>query len=77
MGTQLAAVQDVLLVFDLNVFLSRFDHRTVRVRARQTFVQIWVTRVILQFSGYFKGCPLSSRWKIRSEKFGQPQVGIF
>ena len=76
MGAQLAAIQDVLLVFDLDVFLSRLDYRTVRVGSRQTFVQTGMTRVIFQFSGYLKGCTLGSGWKIGPEKFGQSQVGI-
>src|SRR5439155_3475370 len=40
MRAQLAAIQNVLLIFDLNVFFSRFDYGTVRVGPRQTFVQI-------------------------------------
>ena len=77
MRARLAAVQDVLLVFDLEVLPTRFNYRPVCIGSRQTFVQIGMIGVILQFSCYFKGCSFGSGSKIGPEKLGQPQVGIF
>jgi hypothetical protein len=44
-----AAVQNVLVVFDLDIFLPRLDRRTVRVSPRQAIIQVRVIGPILQF----------------------------
>ena len=72
--TRRAAVQNVLAVFDLNVFLPGFDYRTIRVSPCQAIIQVGVIGPILQFARNLKRRRLRSRAHIDPEKFRQSQV---
>src|SRR4029077_20095904 len=74
--TKLAAVDQILSIFDLDIDLAGFEIGTVCVGTSKAFVQVRVERGVLQLSGNFKWrfCNLSA--VIDSEEFTQSQIGI-
>ena len=47
MRARSAPVQDILLVFDLDILLPGFDYRPIRIGPRQAVVQVGMVRLIL------------------------------
>ena len=54
MWTQLAPIDQILSIFDLDVDLARFDFGAVHVGAAKTVVQVGMERGVLQLSRDFK-----------------------
>src|SRR5205814_7658831 len=74
MRAQSASVQNILLVFDLDIFLPGFDHRAVCIGPCQTVVWIRMIWTILQFAGNLKGRCRGSRRCVRTKKLAEPEV---
>ena len=71
-----ATVQNVLAVFDLDIFLPGFDDRTIRVSPGQAVVQVRMIGPILQIARSLKRRSFGSRTNIDSKKFRQSQIRV-
>src|SRR5262249_8136581 len=76
MRTQLAPVDEVLSIFDFDIFLARLDLSPVGIGPIKTLVYIGMKRCVLQLSGHFEPRLIWIRSKIESEKFAQAQIRI-
>ena len=77
MRPQLAPVQNILLVLDLDILLPGFNYRSICIGPGQAVVQIGMIWLILQFSRNLKARRLSSRTGVSAKKVAEPEVGIF
>ena len=71
-----APVQNILLVFDLDILLPGFDYRTIRIGPSQAFVQIGMVRLILQLSRNLEWGRLGSGTSVRAKEVAESEVGI-
>ena len=76
MWTRRAPVQNVLAIFDLDVFRPGFDDPTVRVSPREALVKVRMIGPILQLPRNFERWRLSARGEIGREKFRQSQIRV-
>ena len=74
--TRLAAVQDQLLVLDLDIYFPRADFRPGHIGVGETFIQIRTARVILQLSGGLEAQRLRAGARINADQLAQAQIGI-
>jgi len=74
--TQLASVDQILSIFNLDIFFARLDLGPARIRAAETLIQIGMKRGVLQLSCYFKTRLVRVGLIIESEKIAQSQIRI-
>jgi hypothetical protein len=72
-----AAVQNVLAIFDLDVFRSGLYDPTIRVSPCEAVVEVWMIGSILQLARNFERGRLCAGGEIGPEKFRQPQIRVF